>query len=119
MRVIEVQLSEWTDHLTDEGQELTKLPYPFFVDASGAVGRQDFWNGIVHRVIGFQRNIAVDAVDLGWAEAYEDPSSAIGMYVITSDHSGNWSTHLTAVKSMNELGSRQSGSETAGTGHEG
>jgi hypothetical protein len=118
MKIIEVQLSEWTDHLTDEGQELTKLPYPFFVDETGAVGRQDFWNGIVKMVIGFQKDLAVDTVDLGWNEAYEDPSSAVGMFVVTSDHSGNWSTHLTAVKSMNLLGERQGGPETAGTGHE-
>lgn len=104
MRVIEVQLSGWTDHLTDDGQQLTKLPYPFFADEKGMIGRQDFWNGRVLRVVGFQADLNREMIDLFWDDVYADPGRAIGMYAVTENKRGDWVTHMTAVKSMDVLG---------------
>jgi hypothetical protein len=104
MKIIEVQMSEWTDHLTKDWQELTKLPYPFFADEHGMIGRQDFWNGRVLRIVGFQEDLAQEMIDLFWDDAYAEPEKAIGMYVVTENQHGDWVTHMTAVRSMNVLG---------------
>lgn len=40
------------------------------------------------RVVGFQRDIDVQQVDLWFDEAYADPSKAIGMYVVTETTNG-------------------------------
>jgi hypothetical protein len=98
-----VQPSEHVDRITKEGHELTKLPYPFFVDEKGMVGRQDVWKGDPYQVIGFAEDLAFQEVDLLWEEAIEDPSLAVGMYVVTSDRNGNFDTLDAAVSSMKLL----------------
>lgn len=103
-RIIEIQTAPYTDHLTDDGQQLTKLPYPFFADEHGMIGRQDFWRGKVLRVVGFQRDLNQEMIDLFWDDAYAEPEKAVGMYVVTENRRGDWVTHMTAVDSMKELG---------------
>lgn len=99
-KIFKVQPSEFTDHLSEDGTERTKLPYPYFVDEAGLVGRQDFWNGDPYQVIGFAKDLAVANVDLLWKEATENPSRAVGMYLVTLDEDGDFGTHLAAVSSM-------------------
>jgi hypothetical protein len=96
---ITLQPSERVDNITRDGHELTQLPYPFHVDESGAVLRQDFWQGRVHSVIGFQRKLDRQVIDLLWSEVWADPTLAVNMYVITSDSHGRWSVHTGALKS--------------------
>lgn len=110
-RVLRVQPSDFTDQITGDGAELTKRPYPFFVRKDGSVGRQDFWAGLVVRVVGFQRDLAVAAVDLSWTEAWADPARAVGMYLVTSNESGEWSTHQTAIESITVEGSERPGED--------
>jgi hypothetical protein len=100
MAIYRIQPSAFTDQITSDGHQLTKLPYPFYADASGAVQRQDIWNGKVTRVIGFQRDLARSAIDLRWADAVKNPAEAVGMYLVTSDKAGDWGTHHTAVQTM-------------------
>lgn len=101
---IRIQPGPYTDHLTDDGHELTKLPYPFFVnEETGAVGRQEFWQGTVLRVVGFQKDLARHEIDLWWEGAVKDPQRAVGMYVVTTDSEGGMGVHPTAVSSMEIL----------------
>lgn len=64
------------------------LPYPYHVDAAtGDVGRQDFWKGVPFRVLGFQKDVDVQQVDLWWEEAAADPDQIVGMFAVMLDTS--------------------------------
>ena len=102
MRSITIQLSEYTDHITADGAELTRLPYPFHVEPNGEILRQDFWNGRVLKAIGFVADIARQEVDLWWDDyaleaATGGAEKVVGMYLITEDSKGTWATHQTAI----------------------
>ena len=100
-KIITLQPSAYTDQLTDDGTELTKLPYPFHVDAeTGNVERQDLWQGKPRRVIGLQHDISKRQVDLWWDKAVNDPQQVVGMYIITQDDDGSIATHLSAVANV-------------------
>lgn len=102
-RVLRVQPAEYVDQIVN-GQELTKQPYPYFVEEDGSVQRQDFWQGSVARVVGFQRDLAVQSIDLWWSAAWaSDLPCLTGMYLVTEDADGQWSTHQTAVESVTEV----------------
>jgi hypothetical protein len=100
--MITIQPSEFVDYVTADGTELTKLPYPFFVDEKGIVGRQDVWSGTVARVVGFAADLAEQRVDLTWHRAVTDLQKAVGMYLVTEDSAGTWSVHTNAVASITE-----------------
>lgn len=82
---------------------MTKLPYPYFTAEDGMIGRQDFWKGDPLRVIGFAKDLYEQAVDLWWQDAVVNPQSAVGMYLITASADGTWSTHRTAIGSVEEF----------------
>lgn len=96
-RYITLQPAAHTDQITADGQELTKLPYPFHVNAAtGAIDRQSVFVG--WEVVGFQRDVARQEINLWWDDyVASDPQRAVGMYVVTRDGQGQMSTHLTAV----------------------
>lgn len=74
------------------------LPYPFFCDAAtGRVGRQDFWQGEVSGIIGFQQQLGVQHVDLFWGDAAQQPERMHGMFPVLVDADGNLSTWTTPV----------------------
>jgi hypothetical protein len=95
-----IQTSEYADQITPDGTELTKLPYPFYVDEGGNVGRQDFWQGTPERVIGFARDLSVQEISLWWPTVVQDPAPAVGMYLVTQDADGSVGAHPTAVSSI-------------------
>jgi hypothetical protein len=97
---ITIQPAEHVDHITADGEELTKLPYPFHTDETGNIGRQDFWKGDPLRVIGFAKDSAVQELTLRWTQALADLQQAVGMYLVTEDSNGAWSTHDSAVGSI-------------------
>lgn len=99
-KIYRIQPSEHVDHITEDGSELTKLPYPFFVDEEGKIGRQDFWRGEHAQVIGFQKDLAVQKIDLWWRDALEDPQQVVGMYLVTADSKGDWFSHSFAVRDI-------------------
>lgn len=99
-RIFRIQPSEYIDNMWEGGHVGTKLPYPLYVDEKGMVGRQDVWAGDPYRVIGFQRDLAVQVIDLWWKEAAENPSLAVGMYMVTSDKKGTFGTHQTAIRDV-------------------
>ncbi len=75
-------------------QELSDgmLPYPFYVDEKGLVGRQDFWRGKPHRVLGFCAKPVAGEIDLEFSDFLNSPQIAVGMYIVVSDKEDNWST---------------------------
>lgn len=115
MTFIRVQPESLIDNLTEDGHELRQLPYPFYVNEDGTVRNQEFWNsqtaqnmGVnVTAVIGFQRDLAVQHIDLWWADAWKNPQSAVGMYVVTRGGKGGMGVHQTAIASMDVLGTNE------------
>lgn len=96
---IRIQPHARIDNITDDGHAMTQLPYPLFVnEADGSVQRQDFWQGKVLRVVGFQKDLARHEIDLWWSEAAKDPQRAVGMYIVTTDKDGGMGVHDTAVR---------------------
>lgn len=51
------------------------------------------------RVVGFQRDIDVQQVDLWFADAFADPSKAVGMYVVTETTEGRYQHGMSQVAS--------------------
>lgn len=100
MKIIVVQQSAHTDQITEDGTELTKLPYPFEVAEDGTVENREFWRGKPARIIGFQRRVDERHIDLPWHSAVSHPEAALGMYVISSNDDGSWWTHDLAVQSV-------------------
>lgn len=99
-KIVRLQPSEYVDQVTADGAELTRLPYPFFVDEDGKVGRQDVWRGKPLEVVGFQADLAAQQVDLWWEEAFRDPQQAVGMYAVTRDDDGNLSSQVHAIRDV-------------------
>lgn len=91
MTTFKIQPEEGANH---------KLPYPYFADESGAIGRQDVWKGNPAQVIGFQADPNVHRIDLLWEDTIQDPDRASGMYLVTIDADGEFVTHLTPVESV-------------------
>jgi hypothetical protein len=106
MKIYRVQTAPFTDHITDDFHQMTKLPYPFAVDEDGMVQRQEFWDGKVFKVVGFQRDLAKHQIDLWWQDAIKDLPKAVGMYLVTSDNKGNWGVHHTAVDEFEVIGEK-------------
>jgi hypothetical protein len=101
-KIITLQFASHTDHVTDEGMEFTKRPYPFHVQADGTILRQELWRGDPLRVVGFAKDLAVERIDLDWGEARADHTRTHGMYVVTQNDKGGLSVHLGAVQSTLE-----------------
>lgn len=100
---IRIQPAPRIDNLSADGQEMTQLPYPLFVEDDGSVGRQDFWDGRILRVVGFMKDLAVQQVDLWWKDAVTDPQKAVGMYVVGVDSEDRMFNLDTAVDSAEVL----------------
>lgn len=100
VRVHTLHFSPRTDKITEDGEELQQVPYPFHANPEGHIGAQDIWQGDPAKVIGFVRKLGEQRVDLRWKEFLNDPQQAVGMYVITADREGNWSTHVGAISEV-------------------
>lgn len=98
--IITLQPASRTDHITDDGQELTQKPYPFQVDRSGRVLPGCIYQRQARHVIGFAHDSARDVIDLLWAAVPDDPQTAAGMYVVTENHAGQWATWEIAIETV-------------------
>lgn len=76
------------------------LPYPYFIDEKGLVGRQDFWKGKPFRLLGFNREPATGDISLMFADFRKSPKKAVGMYPVFTDKKGNWTTHTSPIESV-------------------
>jgi hypothetical protein len=105
-RILRVQPAEHTGQITADGRELTKQPYPFFVDEDGLVGRQDFWRGEPRRIVGVAADSAIHELTLRWNRVWADPQRAVGMYLVAEGSTGNWFTVDSAIESITEEGAQ-------------
>jgi hypothetical protein len=104
LQLYKIQPAPRTDHITDDGTELTQRPYPIVVDASGNAAENQALN--VARVVGFVRDLARMEVDFSWHEVaagHIAMADVVGMYVIIQNREGAWSTLMTAVESFVKL----------------
>ena len=78
------------------------LPYPYFIDEQGLVGRQDFWNGKPYKLIGFQpkpkTGVMKGTIDI--KIFFEDPQKAVGMYPIFADTEDTYYTYRDKIESV-------------------
>lgn len=95
-RLIRLQPAAYTDQISDDGYEMTKLPYPFWVRWDGTMANL---NPPYTNLLGFQADLAKQQIDLWWNEARDDPGKAIGMYAVTQDEKGGIAVHGTAIDS--------------------
>lgn len=98
-KVVTIQRAAQVDGLYEDGTPRYQLPHPVHVDHKGMICQQDFWQGRLHRVIGFQDNVRVKRIDLWWEDVCIDPTRAIGKYLVCSDSKGNWFVFETGVES--------------------
>lgn len=98
-KIIKLQPSAYTDQIVG-GQELSKLPYPFYVTESGAVQGADVFAGTVSFVIGFQNDLHRHEIDIWWKEVVKDPQLAVGRYLVTTNKDGDFGVHQTAIATV-------------------
>lgn len=95
-QIVVLHLADYTDHITGDGTELTKRPYPFHVDAKGNILGS---RGDAVCVVGFQNDAARQQVDLYWPDYIRGyPQRAVGKYLITQAADGKLSTQICAVE---------------------
>lgn len=94
-KLYKFQPARFTDQIVD-GHELTQLPYPVIAWADGHVAGPS----TLARIVGFERDLAKQQVDLWWKDTLADPQQAIGMYLVTVDVSGGMAVHMHAVQSV-------------------
>lgn len=102
-RMIRLQPAARIDAISEDGHVGYQLPYPFYADEYGKISNQDFWQGNPYAVIGFQRDLARQTIDLWWRDVPDHPESTVGMYLVTMDKNGTWSTHYTAIESASSF----------------
>jgi hypothetical protein len=101
--MIRFQPSPHTDHVTDDGTELTKLPYPVLAHPTGlaCLGSKEVL------IVGFVGDPNRQDVDLWWNDI-TDLQATVGMYMIINDdvrcpETGHWSTLISAIQSVTEV----------------
>ena len=78
------------------------LPYPYFIDEKGGVGRQDFWKGKPLRLQGFNpRNVSgVVKGTIGLEDFLKNPKRAIGMFPIFEHKGGAFFTYGDPIQTI-------------------
>lgn len=78
------------------------LPYPFFIDENGRVGRQDFWKGNPIKLIGFDispEDQGKSKKTVSLKEFLADPIKCLRMYPIFTNTKDQWSTWRDSIES--------------------
>ncbi len=76
------------------------LPYPFLIDTdTGNVGRQDFWKGEPAALVGFQRELTEQRIDITVSSFAQNPDTVVGMFPVFTNDAGNFYTLTTPVTS--------------------
>lgn len=101
MKVYRIQFAPAVDKII-KGLELTKLPYPFFIRADGKIQSQELWKGDPLEAVGFQRDLAMQQIDLPWEDyaAEDQPNMVVGLYLVTRDYLGGMSVHVHAISEV-------------------
>jgi hypothetical protein len=98
MKIYTFQPSDRTDHITEDGTELTQRPYPFAVFDNGDIVNAEVVG--TQRTVGLACDLAVTHVDVWWRDVVKDPQQAVGKYLITQDANGNYATQTCAIMSV-------------------
>lgn len=69
-----------------------KMPYPYHIERYGRVGRQDFWKGSPHHLVGFSKKPVAGTVDFDFEDFWFVPEIAIGLYAVFARENGEWYT---------------------------
>jgi hypothetical protein len=101
--MFKIQPASRIDNLTAHGDVGLQRPYPVYADNKGNVEFQRSFRGRVTRVVGFQKDLAVQQIDLSWSEAQKNPDKVVGMYLVTADSKGDLGVHDTAVETFEEV----------------
>lgn len=105
---VKLQPAQFVDQVVD-GVELFKLPYPLCFHLDGSNAYADFWQGNDQNVLGFQRDLGVQRVEVWWHALVEqfaksgDPAvfeQAVGMYVVSADKSGDIGVATNRISSV-------------------
>lgn len=94
-KYVHIQQAPIIDSITDEGHVGAKTPWPVVADEEGTVYTPS--SKLMKRVLGFQKDIARQHVDLWWAEAFAHPEKALHMYLVFIDTDGTMCNGLSAV----------------------
>jgi hypothetical protein len=94
--------------LQPEEKQNGTLPYPYYVDDHGLVGRQDFWKGTPHRLIGFNSTPVSGSMDIAtfiYTDEIpdEDMMLGVGSYPIFADAKDNWFTSGNQIESIERI----------------
>lgn len=100
MKTITLQPAPRVDSISDDGTELTQLPYPFHVRENGQILRQDFWKGNPLWVVGFVADLNRREVDIMWHVAIKNPDRMVGMYIVTMNADDGVASHISAVDTV-------------------
>ena len=76
------------------------LPYPYFIDKKGMVGRQDFWKGKPKKLVGFSIKPKTGDINFDLKDFLRKPKAAIGMYPVFENKDGNWVTKTISIESI-------------------
>ena len=78
------------------------LPYPYFIDEQGLVGRQDFWKGRPYKLVGFngKPKTGIDGKTIDLDIFLKDPQKAVGLYPIFEHENGEWYTYEDKIDSV-------------------
>lgn len=81
-----------------ERKDMT-LPYPYFLDRNGKVGRQDFWKGEPLRLICFAKKGKAKS-SLTFEEFTQAPEKAVKLYPVFEHVDGKWFTYTDPIDSV-------------------
>jgi len=79
------------------------LPYPYFIEKDGLVGRQDFWKGKPYRLLGFSKKPVAGDIELIFAEFWKSPKKATGMYAVFTSKRGQWTTSTIIIDRIEKI----------------
>lgn len=79
------------------------LPYPYFIEKDGMVGRQDFWKGNPKKLIGFSPQPSTGSILVFRTAFFDNPESAVGLYPVFEADDGHWFTQTNPIESVKVL----------------
>lgn len=94
MKIIKIQPQE---------QEDLTLPYPYFIDKDGSVGRQDFWKGKPAKLLGFSFMPKAGKIDLSFKDFWSKQKLALGLFPVFADIKDNWFTNTISISHVDVL----------------
>ena len=82
----------------DQSQSL-----PVYVDQTGAIAQQAFWQGNPSAVLGFADRFDHGPVTVPFKEFWADPQRAVGKYMVLVDDEENVSANIAVIESVSEI----------------